>query len=78
MTPSEKALREQGANPAPEWRGIAELILRKNRNGPLSYVILTLYGPTMQFSQYTGSHPRQQAAIKILKYGNSCSRGFND
>lgn len=70
--------REDLSNPAPEWRGLAELIIRKNRNGPLGEVLLVLDGPTMQFTQYTGMHPRQQAATRIPKFGNPYSRGFND
>jgi len=70
--------REDLSNPAPEWRGKAELIIRKNRNGPLGDVILALDGPTMQFTRYTGLHPRQQVMTKISKGGNTGSRGFDD
>ena len=70
--------REDLSNPAPEWRGIAELIIRKNRNGPLGEVILAMDGPTMQFSRYTGPLPRQLVVSRIPKHGHTCSRGFND
>jgi len=70
--------REDLSNPAPEWRGLAELIIRKNRNGPLGEVILAMDGPTMQFTRYTGPHPRQQGVSRIPKHGHAYPRGFND
>ena len=62
------------------WQGLAELIVRKNRNGPLGDVLLSLDGPTMQFTQYTGSNPRKQiqTAAKPIKHSTARARGFDD
>lgn len=73
--------REEQHNSAPEWRGLAELMVRKNRNGPLGDLLLALDGPTMQFSRYTGQHPRQrqqqQPSQTTYRNGRN-SRGFDD
>ena len=68
--------REELHNPAPEWIGLAELIVRKNRNGPLGDLVLDLDGPTMKFTKYTGLNPRQQMAARPAK--SSYRRGFDD
>lgn len=65
-------------NPAPEWSGLAELIVRKNRNGPLGDLLLALDGPTMRFTQYTGTNPRQQATNKPATHRGGYTRGFPD
>lgn len=71
--------REEQHNQAPEWRGLAELIVRKNRNGPLGDLLLSMDGPTMQFSRYTGRNPRSQnGSNKPVKQSGAHSRGFND
>lgn len=69
--------REELSNTAPEWRGLAELIVRKNRNGPLGDLLLSLDGPTMRFTQYTGHNPRAQVVTKPSKQPTTY-RGFND
>lgn len=70
--------REELGNPAPAWRGLAELIIRKNRNGPLGDLVLALDGPTMQFTQYHGPRPRQTEAVRLPRHGNAYTGGFND
>ncbi|CAG9932212.1 replicative DNA helicase [Candidatus Nitrotoga arctica] len=70
--------REDLSNPTQAWIGLAELIVRKNRNGPLGDVLLALDGPTMQFTKYTGPHPRQQSARSSTLHGNAYPGGFND
>ena len=50
--------REELHNPAPEWKGLAELITRKNRNGALGDVVLQYRGEFMLFEQHTGGNPR--------------------
>lgn len=73
--------REEQHNPAPEWRGLADVMVRKNRNGPLGEMLLTLDGPTMKFSRYTGSNPRQrqqQQPSQTIYRNDRNSRGFDD
>jgi replicative DNA helicase len=50
--------REEIYNPAPEWRGIAELIVRKNRNGPLAEIALAYLHELMTFKPLQGRSPR--------------------
>lgn len=54
--------RESNYNDAPEWQGIAELLVRKNRNGPLGDITLHYLPEEMTFGSYTGPNPRQQIA----------------
>lgn len=70
--------REELHNPIPGWIGLAELIVRKNRNGPLGDLLLALDSPTMRFMQYTGYNPRQQSTAKPMKAGGNYTRGFDD
>jgi replicative DNA helicase len=67
--------REDVYNPAPEWTGLAELIVRKNRNGPLGEVTLSYLGPLMTFSTRDGHSPRHvpgaRASSRGFKVGNS-------
>ena len=70
--------REEQHNPAPEWRGLADLLVRKNRNGPLGEIQLTLDGPTMKFSRHSGSDPRQQRTLPPTSRTARNSRGFDD
>lgn len=51
--------REELHNPAPEWSGLAELIIRKNRNGPLGDVLLKFEPEAMRFVEHIGTSPRQ-------------------
>lgn len=73
--------REEQHNPAPEWCGLADVMVRKNRNGPLGEMLLTLDGPTMKFSRYTGQNPRQlqqQQPSQTTYRNRPNSRGFDD
>lgn len=56
--------REELNNHAPEWKGLAELIIRKNRNGRLGDVVLQYRGEHMRFEQYTGRSPRAEHATR--------------
>jgi replicative DNA helicase len=49
--------REDLHNPSPEWAGLAELIIRKNRNGALGDVFLRYRGEHMRFERHQGQHP---------------------
>lgn len=55
---------------APEWAGVAELLVRKNRNGPTGDVLLSWWPLEMRFSDHHGSNPRITLAAR------STSRGF--
>lgn len=66
------------SNPLPVWLGLAELFVRKNRNGPLGDVLLALDGPTMQFTSTSRPSPRQHGTAKQTKYSGSQGGGFHD
>lgn len=61
--------REELHNPAPEWAGLAELITRKNRNGPLGDAFLRYRGEHMRFERHQGRPPMQSR--------NNRPAGFN-
>jgi len=42
---------------APEWAGLTQLLIRKNRNGPTGECLLAFDGPRMRFTDYDGPHP---------------------
>lgn len=50
--------RESMPKDAPEWEGIAHLLIRKNRNGPTGECLLALDGPRMRFSDFDGPYPK--------------------
>lgn len=54
--------REALYSDGPEWENFTELILRKNRNGPLGDVALHYDGRRMTFSPWANSNPRHTAA----------------
>lgn len=49
--------RESMHREAPEWEGLAQLLIRKNRNGPTGECLLALDGPRMRFTDYHGPYP---------------------
>lgn len=49
--------REDMHRAAPEWEGLAQMFIRKNRNGPTGECLLALDGPRMRFTDYDGPHP---------------------
>lgn len=63
--------RESMNREAPEWDGLAQLLIRKNRNGPTGECLLALDGPRMHFTDYHGPYP---AAAKPEKPAQR--RGF--
>jgi replicative DNA helicase len=75
--------RESLYSQAPEWIGVAELLVRKNRNGPLGDITLHYRPEEMTFSSYTGANPRQyvqtgfQSSRDAAKHQQR-SRGFDD
>lgn len=56
--------REALYSDGPEWENFTELVLRKNRNGPLGDVALHYDGRRMTFSPWTNFNPRHAAAEK--------------
>ena len=49
--------RESMHKDAPEWEGLAHLLIRKNRNGPTGECLLALDGPRMRFTDFDGPYP---------------------
>jgi len=49
--------RESMHREAPEWEGLAQLLIRKSRNGPTGECLLALDGPRMRFTDYHGPYP---------------------
>jgi replicative DNA helicase len=56
--------RESMSRAAPEWEGLAELLIRKNRNGPTGEVLLSFDGPRMRFADFDGPRPVPAPAPK--------------
>ena len=56
--------RESMHRAAPEWEGLAELLIRKNRNGPTGEVLLSFDGPRMRFTDFDGPRPVPAPAPK--------------
>lgn len=50
--------RESLYSSAPEWTAVAELLVRKNRNGPIGDLLLTWWPQEMRFSDHVGPNPR--------------------
>ena len=55
--------REDMHRAAPEWKGLAQMFIRKNRNGPTGECLLALDGPRMRFTDYDGPYPAGGATI---------------
>ena len=55
--------REEVYSQAPEWVGLAELLVRKNRNGPTGDVQLHFRADLMIFSDHDGANVRQRLAM---------------
>lgn len=67
--------RESMHSDAPEWEGIAQLLVRKNRNGPTGECLLALDGPRMRFSDFHGPHPG--SASNAGRHGAARKKGFD-
>lgn len=75
--------RESLYNDAPEWQGIAEALVRKNRNGALGDITLSYHPEAMRFANYAGQNPRQSigsarySSRDAIRHQNR-SRGIGD
>jgi len=69
--------RESLYSQAPEWEGFAELLVRKNRNGPLGEVLLHYRPEEMRFDVSKNAIPRRVAATTAHR-GGGYTRGFDD
>lgn len=67
--------RESIYSDAPEWAGIAELLVRKNRNGPAGDLLMTYHPAQMRFADHCGANPRCLLAEKRTQQ-KSKSGGF--
>lgn len=65
--------RESMHREAPEWEGLAHLLIRKNRNGPTGECLLALDGPRMRFTDHDGPYPTIASAPAPAR-----KRGFGD
>lgn len=58
--------REDMHRTAPEWAGLAQMFIRKNRNGPTGECLLALDGPRMRFTDFDGPRPAATSAPKTV------------
>lgn len=66
--------REELYTQAQEWMGIAEMLVRKNRNGPIGDLLLSHFPAEMRFADYRGPNPRRLASAPTG--GKQTARGF--
>lgn len=64
--------REDMHRTAPEWEGLAQLFIRKNRNGPTGECLLALDGPLMRFTDHYGPVPSNRVP------SSKASKGFSE
>ena len=67
--------RESRCGGGPEWDGFAELLIRKNRNGPTGDMLLGFDESTGRFSDTSAPNPR---GLRGSQRGNSRMRGGFD
>lgn len=68
--------REALYNESPEWAGLAEALVRKNRNGPTGELLLSYQPEQMRFADHCGPHPRAVSRTKSNRGGYT--RGIDD
>lgn len=69
--------RESIYSAAPEWEGLAELLVRKNRNGPLGEILLRYRPEEMRFDETNDANPRRTSAATSNCRGGY-TRGFDN
>lgn len=67
--------REELYSDNPQWIGYAELLIRKNRNGPTGDLALGYFPEQMKFANYTGPNVRRLAE-QAARHENKPRRGF--
>jgi len=77
--------REEIYSDQPEWQGLAEILIRKNRNGPTGDLNLNYNPEQMRFTDYNGQNVRRQIAEQnskrehVFRGGKQAKgRGFDD
>lgn len=75
--------RESVYRPLPEWDGVAELLVRKNRNGPTGDIVLRYHPEVMSFEDYDGPDLRQNQVVSSSSMRDAArhqqrSRGISD
>ncbi len=68
--------REDMHRTAAERDGLAQMFIRKNRNGPTGEFLLSLDGPRMLFTDYIGPYPIEATTSNPQK--SPRARGFSD
>lgn len=68
--------REEMTNPDPEWKGVGELLLRKQRNGPTGELLLSFNGPRNLFASTDLPSPRIAAPGPQKPTYSMAQRGF--
>jgi len=68
--------REALYNDSPEWVGVAEALVRKNRNGPTGDLLLGYQPEQMRFADCSAPHPRHNSRQKASRGGYT--RGIDD
>lgn len=66
--------RESMYSDAPQWAGVAELLVRKNRNGPTGDLFLSWWPHETRLSDHVGPRPCRQVAEP--KPAKQSARGF--
>lgn len=69
--------REELYSDGPQWVGVAELIIRKNRNGPTGEVLLSYQPERMRFANHSGPHPRQGGGNRSVRGGYTRPGGLD-
>lgn len=68
--------REELYSSDPHWQSLAELLVRKNRNGPVDEVMLNYRPEQMRFDNYAGPNLRRQLSTRS-KSQAAGERGFD-
>jgi replicative DNA helicase len=70
--------REELYDADQKWHGVAELLVRKNRNGALGESLLAFDGATMRFATFSGRNPRLQPASPPARRHSTYRGGIDE